>query len=397
MLGGLPDEQDDLIGTIQPGHAFVMRLDDAACPDCESRRPRLPQERHHATKVGHQSVQRLHATPVSPIFLACFDRGKSLHVPTILVNIVCACTVLWWPAFRNIAHNQYSPSPAGVRMRPTHRIQHALVTGAVVGAVVLSLAGCSSATDPAASTDSTVEGETFVIPQQTGVPPWAYTDDTDALIGMLPDLSSALAPYLGVTIENERTTWENSLLGLESEKYIFVPGADATPERLEKFDFAIALQDAYGFQVKAGNPEIADDMMALCGLSIGLPASSSPIQSLEEQSAKCVKAGEEAIEIKTFPDWASADLATQSGQVDTATATLSSMAYQTAENPDKWTITGPRYLELEIGFAVPKGSAWGPKLVDAFNEMIADGAYAAIFDVYGTSGMMIEESHLVTQ
>ncbi|WP_248151486.1 transporter substrate-binding domain-containing protein [Microbacterium aoyamense] len=282
-------------------------------------------------------------------------------------------------------------------MRRTHRTQHAIFTGAFLGAVAIALAGCSSTAAPDESTETTADGESFTIPQQTGVPPWAYTNDADDLIGMLPDLSSALAPYLGVTIENERTTWENSLLGLESEKYVFVPGADATPERLEKFDFAIALQDGYGFQVKTGNPEIADDMMALCGLSIGLPASSSPIQSLEEQSAACVEAGEAPIDIKTFPDWASADLAAQSGQVDTATATLSSMGYQAAENPDKWTITGPRYLQLEIGFAVPKGSEWGPRLVDAFNEMIADGTYAAIFDTYGTPGMMIEESHLVTE
>lgn len=281
-------------------------------------------------------------------------------------------------------------------MRNRTRTQQSLVIGAALGAFALTLAGCSSSSQPSAA-GSAEATETYVIPQQTGVPPWAYTDDADELIGMLPDLTIALAPYLDVTIENERTTWENSLLGLESEKYIFVPGADATPERLEKFDFAIALKDAYGFQVKAGNPEIADDMMALCGLSIGLPASSSPIDTLEAQSAECASGGKDSIDIKTFPDWASADLAAQSGQVDAATATLSSMGYQSKQNPDKWTITGPQYLELEIGFAVPKGSEWGPMLVDAFNAMIADGRYKDIFEVYETTGMMIEESHLVTE
>lgn len=282
-------------------------------------------------------------------------------------------------------------------MRNRSRTQQAFVIGAALGAAALTLAGCSSSSQPAATESATASAETYVIPQQTGVPPWAYTSDSDELIGMLPDLTTALAPYLDATIENERTTWENSLLGLESGKYIFVPGADATPERLEKFDFAIALKDAYGFQVKAGNPEIADDMMALCGLSIGLPASSSPIDTLEAQSVECEQAGKEPIDIKTFSDWAGADLAAQSGQVDAATATLSSMGYQSAQNPDKWTITGPQYLDLEIGFAVPKGSEWGPKLVDAFNAMIADGSYAKIFEAYSTSGMMIEESHLVTE
>lgn len=278
------------------------------------------------------------------------------------------------------------------RLRSSFAVTAAILT-------ISSMAACSSSGSSDTPTDGSGSdsGEKLVIPQQTGVPPWAFVSDSDELIGMLPDLSTGVGPSLGVTIENERTTWENSLLGVESGKYAFAPGADVTPERLEKFDFAIAMKDAYGFQVKSGNAEIGDDMMDVCGLSVGLPASSSPIPTLEKASDDCEDAGRDPIEIKTFPDWAGADLAAQSGQVDTSTATLSAMQYQAKQNPGTWTVTGPTYLDLEIGFVVAKDSEWGPKLVDAVNAMIADGSYKAVFEEYGTVGMMIDEATLVTE
>ncbi len=272
-----------------------------------------------------------------------------------------------------------------------------LIAAASVFGLAIGLSACTSAPATPETTSSEPSTETQVIPQQTGVPPWAFTNDADELIGLLPELSLGLAPHLEVEIENERNSWENALLGLENEKYVFVPGAGITEERLLKFDFAVALRDGYGFKVKAGNPEIADDMNALCGLSVGLPAGASVIPELEDQSAACVAAGDEPLEIMTFPDWASADLAAQSGQIDVATATLSSMGYQSQETPGVWTITGPEYAFQEIGFAVLKGSEWGPRLVDAFNAMIEDGSYAAVFETYDTASMMVEESRLVTE
>ncbi len=279
-----------------------------------------------------------------------------------------------------------------------------ILAGLCAATTLLALAGCGDSSDSSADSGDTGSGdgagstsEEFTIPQQTGAPPWAYTDDAGESIGMLPDLSLAVGPPMGVEIVNEQTTWENSLLGLESGKYVFVPGADATPERLEKFDFVITMKDGYSFEVPAGSPEIGPEMTDLCGLTIGLVTGSSPIPTLEQQSKDCEADGQDPIDLKTFPDWASGELAAQSGQIDAATNTLSSIAYQAQQNPGKWAVTGPVFQETEVGFAVQKGSEWGPKLVDAVNEIIADGSYAAIFDTYGTTGMMIEESRLVTE
>jgi polar amino acid transport system substrate-binding protein len=276
----------------------------------------------------------------------------------------------------------------------TTRTSSALAVAAVA---TLALAGCASSTTAGTDATSSPAADAYTIPQQTGAPPWAFTNDADELVGMLPELSLAVGVPMGVSIENERTTWENSLLGLESGKYMFVPGADATPERLEKFDFAIAMKDGYSFEVPVGGDEIGDTMMDLCGLTIGLVTGSSPIPTLEAQSTECETAGEQPIVLSTFPDWASSELAAQSGQIDAATNTLSSIQYQAEENPGKWIVTGPTFQETEVGFAVLKGSEWGPKLVDALNAIIADGTYADIFDTYGTTGMMVEESRLVTE
>lgn len=143
-----------------------------------------------------------------------------------------------------------------------------ILVGLCATTTVLVLAGCGSSSDSekdGTDSGSTSSAKQFTIPQQTGAPPWAFTDDAGKSIGMLPDLSLAVGPPLDIQVVNEQTTWENSLLGLESGKYIFVPGADATPERLEKFDFVITMKDGYSFEVKAGSPEIGSEMTDLCG------------------------------------------------------------------------------------------------------------------------------------
>lgn len=272
---------------------------------------------------------------------------------------------------------------------------------ALMAAAALVVSGCaaSSSASNDASTPSASSGEALLIPQQTGAAPGSYINDSDELVGFMPDMSTAVGVAMGDTVTNEATSFENALLGLSSGKYATVPGADVTPERLLKFDFATMWEDSYTFGVPAGSTLTIDDSMdALCGLSIAVVASSSPIVPLNEQSTVCTGAGKEAITVMTFPDFASAELAATSGQADTWTNTVGSLEYEESTSPGRLTITGPQYQKVQIGFAVLKGSELGPKLVAAVNELIADGTYAEIFadyDVPGLSGMA--ESELVTE
>ncbi|MDQ6525784.1 transporter substrate-binding domain-containing protein [Nocardioides sp. LHD-245] len=256
-----------------------------------------------------------------------------------------------------------------------------------------ALTGCSSSDDAGDGGDGG-GGSTLVIPQQVGVPPYSYLDDKGELAGLLPDLSTALGEALGQKVENEQASFENSLLGLQRGTYAWVPGVDVTAERLEKFDFATNLIESYGFRVKAGGIDIGDTMDDLCGLSIAVTAGSSPVPVLQDLSKTCKEEGNGAIDVQTFADQATADLAVKSGRADAVTATSSGLAYQVTTEPDVWKITGPIYQAIDIGFAVMKGDDMAEKLVEATDEIIANGTYADILATYGAEKMAVDASVL---
>ncbi|MCU1480542.1 MAG: hypothetical protein JWQ19_1328 [Subtercola sp.] len=272
---------------------------------------------------------------------------------------------------------------------------------AFVAAATLVMSGCAASSTSADSTSSTAAsgGEALLIPQQTGAAPGSYIDDSNNLVGFMPDLSTAAGGQMGATVTNEATTFENALLGLSSGKYATVPGADVTPERLLKFDFATMWDDSYTFAVPASSTLTIDNSMdALCGLSVAAVASSSPIVPLDAQSTTCTSAGKQPINVMTFPDFASAELAATSGQANTWTNTVGSLQYEDSTTPGKLKITGPQYQKVQIGFAVPKGSDLGPKLVTAMNALIANGTYASIFAKYDVPGLSsMATSELVTK
>jgi len=261
-----------------------------------------------------------------------------------------------------------------------------------------ALTACSSSDsggqESAGDSSSASGGDTVVIPQQVGVPPYSYLDDDGKLTGLLPDLSTAIGEAMGMTVENEQASFENSLLGLQRGTYKWVPGVDVTAERLEKFDFATNLLESYGFRVKDGGIDIGDSMDDLCGLSIAVTAGSSPVPVLEDQSASCTSAGKKPIDVQTFADQATADLAVKSDRADAVTATSSGLAYQMTTEPGVWKITGPIYQSIDIGFAVMKGDKLADQLVEATNKIIEDGTYQEILDKYQAQQMAVETSVL---
>lgn len=259
-------------------------------------------------------------------------------------------------------------------------------------AATTTLTACSSGDD--GGEDDGGDAKTLVIPQQVGVPPYSYLDDEGELAGLLPDLSTALGEAMGVQVDNEQASFENGLLGLQRGTYGWVPGVDVTAERLAKFDFATNLVESYGFRVKDGGIDIGDAMGDLCGHSIAVTAGSSPVPVLQDLSKTCKSDGKGAIDVQTFADQATADLAVKSGRADAVTATSSGLAYQVTTEPGVWKITGPIYQAIDIGFAVMKGDDMAEKLVEATDEIIANGTYAEILAKYGAEKMAVEKSVL---
>ena len=238
-----------------------------------------------------------------------------------------------------------------------------------------------------------MDGATFTVPQQQGTAmPYVSTNSSGQLEGILPELSLAVGAAMGGKTDNVTTSFESALLGLSRNVYSWVPGADVTAARLEKFDFATTLRDSYSFIGPAGGVTIGNTMLDVCGHSVGVVAASGPVTFLQTQSTSCQKEGKQPIDVKTFADYATASLAAKSHRVDVAVVSTSTAGYQMKTDPGVWQSTGPKFNYVIIGDASPKGSGMAQRMADAINKMIADGTYAKILAKYGASDLAITES-----
>jgi polar amino acid transport system substrate-binding protein len=225
----------------------------------------------------------------------------------------------------------------------------------------------------------------WLIPQQTGQQPMSYIDADNNLTGFSPALSSAVGEVLGITLVNEPSTFENSLIGLQSGKYTAVPAANVSRERLKTYDFATSMRDSYTFFTVASGPDVGSSMDDLCGHSVALLAGLAVIPDMEEQAAKCAAAGKPELKIMSFPDYPTALLAVKSGRAELGTNGTNITSYQFSQPGSEMKITGPTYHYTDVGFASMKGNGVAEQIAKAVSELIANGTYSELQDKFGVS------------
>jgi polar amino acid transport system substrate-binding protein len=248
----------------------------------------------------------------------------------------------------------------------------------------------SPSASSAASTTGTValpaafKGEALVSPVSPGYPPYAY-ESSGSIIGIDPDISTALSGPFGQTVSVASVSFEDALLGLSKGSYFMVTGADITAAREQTYDMVPYLADHYEFASLATSPAIGTSITDLCGLTISTVAADSSIAVLQADSATCTSHGNKAITVTTFPDQGSAVLAVESGRADATTATVTNLGYLNTTMPGKWRLDGPTYNYVYIGLATQKGNGMAQAVADGINALIANGKYAAILKKYGVT------------
>jgi len=258
-------------------------------------------------------------------------------------------------------------------------------------------ASSSPGASSAASNTATValpaafQGKALVSPVSPGYPPYAY-ESGGAIIGIDPDISTALSGPFGQTVSVAPVSFENALLGLSKGSYFMVTGADITAAREQTYDMVPYLADHYEFASLATRPAIGTSITDLCGLTISTVAADSSIAVLKTDSATCTSDGKKAITVTTFPDQGSAVLAVESGRADATTATVTNLGYLNTTMPGKFRLGGPTYNYVYIGLATQKGNGVAQAVADGVNALIADGKYAAILKKYGVTDDAITQA-----
>lgn len=253
----------------------------------------------------------------------------------------------------------------------------------------LTLASAAFAADTTLSTplhDKALNGI-----MQNDYEPLVYLDEQGHNTGYFYEIVAAAAQELGAKIEVKNGTFDSFIPGLQSGRYDFALGTDATVEREKIVDIIPLIDAGYSFITKAqGGVTLTNDLSALCGHSVAALAGQSTLEALSAQVDKCQADGKAPLKVAIFPSRSAAWLAVKSGQAELTPVYTGEAGWITKKDPD-WRVTGPTFNRGQSGFSVNKQQGNAQAWASAVNALIADGTYQQILKKYGVESVALKE------
>lgn len=236
-----------------------------------------------------------------------------------------------------------------------------------------------------------IEEGSLVFTSDAAAPPRSFIDDSGEIVGVIPDLLAALGATLGVEVKLEKNTFDTEVPGVESGRFDSTTGTGDFPARREILDMVDYFKAGYLYLVAGGNPkDVTDDPMSQCGLRVGVLKGTTQETLVTELSAKCVAAGEPAIDLQSFNN-VLLEVPLQADRVDVVWENTSTGYQVSAEDPDTFEIAGEPIFAAYLAFGVSKDR---PELRDtlqaALQKLMDDGVYSAIFENWDQSELEMD-------
>ena len=273
--------------------------------------------------------------------------------------------------------------------------------------VILAIAGCGSSNSSTttgsttATTSTAASGPVAAIAEQVPAaikskgtlvvgteaqyaPNEFLASDGHTIIGMDPDLVTALAETMGLKAKFNDAQFEAIIPGIQAGRYDM--GASSftdTKEREKKVDFVTYYNAGISFYAKAGTNPGVETLKDLCGKTVGVEKGTVEQEESEAQSKACTKEGKKAVTVLSFPGQNQVNLAIASGRAAVGLADSPVVAYQIKQNKGQFTLIGKTYAFAPYGLAVPKTSGLAKPMLAALKELMANGKYKAILEKWG--------------
>ncbi|NKG29376.1 transporter substrate-binding domain-containing protein (plasmid) [Erwinia rhapontici] len=226
---------------------------------------------------------------------------------------------------------------------------------------------------------------------QNDYEPLVYLDEQGNNTGYFYEIVAAAAKKLGAKIEVKNGTFDSFIPGLQSGRYDFALGTDATVERQKIVDIIPLIDAGYSFITKTSGPVRLDNSLtSLCGHSVAALAGQSTLEALSAQADQCKTSGLAELKIAIFPSRSAAWLAVKSGQAELTPVYTGEAGWITKKDPD-WRVTGPTFNRGQSGFSVNKQQGNAQAWASAVNALIADGTYQQILKKYGVESVALKE------
>jgi polar amino acid transport system substrate-binding protein len=202
-------------------------------------------------------------------------------------------------------------------------------------------------------------------------------------VGSDIDIGTAIAAQMGVKADFKNTTFDSIILALKTKKCdAIISGMNDTAERRKQVDFTDYLSVGQSLMVKKGNPSHISNLTSLAGKSVSVESGTTNRDFLAAQSAKLVKQGKKAINIKTFPKDTDAAAALKAGRVDAYFGDSPVVVYYISKDKS-FAVGGSPIAPIPIGIAVRKGSPLEPKIKSAINTLYSNGTIKKIVAKWG--------------
>ncbi|HEX9482387.1 MAG TPA: ABC transporter substrate-binding protein [Solirubrobacteraceae bacterium] len=273
--------------------------------------------------------------------------------------------------------------------------------------VVLLLAGCGSSSKSSSSTTTSTtstsssggavaaiaaqvpaavksKGTLTVASEAQYAPNEFLASDGHTVIGMDPDLVTALAETMGLKATFTDAQFEAIIPGIQAGRYDL--GASSftdTKERQKKVDFVTYYNAGISFYAKASANPGVESLKDICGKTVGVQKGTVEQEEAEAQSKACGKEGKKSVTVLSFPGQNAVNLAIATGRAAIGLADSPVVAYQIKQNKGQLKLVGKTYAFAPYGLAVPKNSGLAKPLLAALKELMANGKYKAILEKWG--------------
>jgi polar amino acid transport system substrate-binding protein len=228
------------------------------------------------------------------------------------------------------------------------------------------------------------KGTLIVAADATYAPNEFIASDGKTVVGMDPDLATALAKVMGVKAKVVNASFDTIIPGLASGKYdLGMSSFTDTKEREKVVDFVTYFSAGTSFYVKKqGGPTIST-LADLCGHSVGVERGTVQADDAAKQNSKCKAAGKPGVGVHVYPDQSAANLAIASGRQQVGMADSPVAAYIVKKSNGQFKLTGKPYNTAPYGIAIAKGSGLAKQVLTAMKTLIRNGTYKAILTKWG--------------
>ncbi|WP_223162909.1 transporter substrate-binding domain-containing protein [Roseivivax sediminis] len=227
--------------------------------------------------------------------------------------------------------------------------------------------------------------------------PWEFLagDDGQSPQGIDIDVGRAIAKTLGLEYESRTAAFPSILPALGSKYDIGLNAFSITNERMKVVNF-VSYSDTQGlWVVRAGNPT-GFDPADYCGAKVAIMSGTYYEKHLDLDNQACLDAGKPAIEKLPFSVQTEAITRVAAGGADATATGGGTAAYAVKqsggrlENLEPVEPMGKRGLN---GIAVAKDDMELTQLIaDTLNHLIDNGVYAEIYEFWGVSHFLVDES-----